>query len=64
MQKNSELSRRIAQALMIVGRYGRVEGAHHKQWVLDQIVRALTGTSTAYKEWVADYPNWDKGIQP
>lgn len=33
---------RIAKALEIA-RYGNIGGAHHKAWVIDQMVRALTG---------------------
>jgi len=51
-------------ALEIIHRYGGIDGGHHKQWVLDQVVRALTGapvedqefmimgTSDEYEEWV------------
>lgn len=28
----------IKQALALIDRYGGVDGAHHKQWVLDQVV--------------------------
>lgn len=34
---------RIAKALEIIVKYGSIDGAHHKDWVLDQAVRALTG---------------------
>ena len=34
---------RILKALDIAMRHGGHDGAHHKQWVIDQIVRALTG---------------------
>lgn len=34
----------IDKALDFVDRYGGIDGSHHKQWVLDQVVRALTGT--------------------
>ena len=34
---------RIAKALGIIVKYGSIDGAHHKDWVLDQAVRALTG---------------------
>ena len=48
-----------------------IDGAHHKQWALDQICRALAGNK--YEEMVAawregeDGPNtytWDTGIAP
>lgn len=33
----------IQKALDVIIRYGGVDGAHHKAWVIDQIVRVLTG---------------------
>ena len=33
---------RITRALEIA-KGGAVDGAHHKQWIIDQMVRALTG---------------------
>lgn len=62
---------RIVDALDIIYNYGSIDGAHHKQWVLDQVVHALTGDE--YELWVAtmcsgeDGPNtyeWDCGIAP
>lgn len=65
---------RIHNALLIIEEFGSIDGAHHKQWVLDQVVRALTGTPQNYAEWVDDVrhpegPNgidlgWDEGIAP
>lgn len=34
---------RIAKALEFAVEYGSIDGAHHKDWVIDQMVRALTG---------------------
>ena len=34
---------RIAKALEFAGEYGTTAGDHHKMWVIDQMVRALTG---------------------
>jgi len=36
-------SARISTALDIANRYGGIDGGHHKMWVIDQMVRALTG---------------------
>lgn len=33
----------MKKALQIFNQYGGIEGDHHRTWVLDQIVRALTG---------------------
>lgn len=38
----AELQRRIAKALGIAP-YAQYDGAHHKTWVADQMVRALLG---------------------
>ncbi len=61
----------IAAALDLIVQYGGIDGGHHKQWVLDQVVRALTGDK--YEEWLKNYENgedgpktysWDIGIAP
>jgi len=31
------------QALKMALRFGGIDGSHHKDWVIDQMVRALTG---------------------
>lgn len=55
----------------LIENYGSDDGEHHKQWVLDQIVRTIQGTN--YKKWVKDYckgedgPHtyeWGTGIAP
>ena len=43
---------RIKQALEIAASFGGIDGAHHKQWTIDQIVRALTDCPMV--EWVPD----------
>lgn len=61
---------RIAEALDLA-EHGSIDGGHHKMWVIDQMVRALTGDN--YDQWVATYragedgPNtyeWDEGVAP
>jgi len=34
---------RIEKALALAVKFGGIDGAHHKDWVIDQMVRALTG---------------------
>lgn len=60
----------VAAALEIA-RLGKIDGGHHKAWVIDQMVRALTGDR--YEEWVRDVCagedgpetyDWDCGIAP
>ncbi len=62
---------RIADALDTITQYGGIDGAHHKQWTLDQVVRALTGEG--YNDWVTAYKSgedgpetydWEEGIAP
>jgi hypothetical protein len=36
-------------ALQWIGEYGGVDGDHHKNWVLDQVVRILKGTKVIVK---------------
>lgn len=61
----------IRQALDIAMHNGGIDGAHHKAWVIDQMVRALTGDG--YEEFVAaarsggegpETYGWDVGIAP
>jgi hypothetical protein len=61
----------VFEALEVIHLFGGIDGAHHKQWVLDQVVRYLTGP--AYEEWVTkqkagedgpDTYEWDEGIAP
>ena len=37
-------------ALMWIGKYGGSDGAHHKDWVLDQAARLLLGAPMTAKE--------------
>lgn len=57
---------------MVAYEYAGVDGAHHKQWVIDQMVRSLIGEDY-YSEWVKLYElpgedggicTWDIGIAP
>jgi hypothetical protein len=65
------LPEQVREALRIAMRHGQHDEAHHKAWVIDQMVRALTGDQ--YAAWVAesrageDGPetyDWDEGIAP
>lgn len=72
-------NKRIEDALSIAFNFGLfTDGAHHKQWAIDQIVRALLGEETT--EIRAEYRldltkvdsyadlhavwGWDEGIAP
>lgn len=63
------LNLRVSRALDVAIRYGSVDGAHHKAWVIDQTVRLLIGSEEAYREWreeqsVGGRYEWDEGIAP
>ena len=59
------------KALEVAMRFGQAREPSHKAWVIDQMVRALTGDG--YAKWVASfrrgehgpdtYP-WDQGTAP
>lgn len=64
---------KIERALSIAFRHAGHDGAHHKMWTIDQMVRALTGDD--YDAWVAKYEGpedpdgddryeWDRGTPP
>jgi hypothetical protein len=46
-----------ALALDYIFAYGQVDGAHHKAWVLDQVVRILNGAPVTVKQ-----ASWDNGL--
>lgn len=61
---------RIGTALDVITTYGGYDGEHHKQWVLDQVVRALTGCgspdgseheSDDYLAWRVAYADGEDG---
>lgn len=67
----SAAQRGLKDALALAHCYSQTDGSHHKAWVIDQMVRALTGPS--YDEWIAAYRagedgpetySWDEGIPP
>jgi len=62
---------KIEQAIDLIVRYGGIDGAHHKDWVLDQVVRILADMK--YEKIVREAkarergPNtydWNVGIAP
>lgn len=62
----------IEKALELAFQYGQIDGDHHKTWVIDQMVRILTGDK--YNEFVKEYEideetgekewTWKSGIAP
>lgn len=67
-----EKDKEIEKALEIAFQYGQIDGDHHKTWVIDQMVRTLTGDK--YNEFVKEYEtdeetgekewSWKNGIAP
>ncbi len=64
---------RVMSALSLAFQYSQIDGSHHKMWVIDQMVRALTGDD--YQAFVEAYQEpedddgemmyeWDEGIAP
>ena len=69
--EKDEGTERIDLAIKLAVDYGGIDGAHHKDWCIDQIVRTLSGEE--YDKIVADAkdgedgPNtysWSCGIAP
>ena len=63
---------RVQEALNVAVEYGVIDGAHHKDWCIDQMVRALLGDR--YDSFIAHVCTdedgqvhldwWDTGIAP
>lgn len=60
----------ISKIVELIGHLGMIEGSHHKQWILDQILRICLKTDEAYNAWIEKFnsedndENWDSGISP
>ncbi len=63
--------RKIKEALKLALNYGGIDGAHHKSWTIDQMVRILAGDN--YDRVIEEHCNgkdgpdtydWDEGIAP
>ncbi len=64
VQKYKEV---IDKVINIAYEYGQIDGAHHKTWVIDQMIRELLGTE--YDKFIKEYEEdgeytWDIGIAP
>jgi len=46
-------------AMYFIGSYGQINGAHHKNWVLDQVARILKGTPVIVKIARWSDGNWE-----
>ena len=70
-EDNPKRKEAIDKALELARKYGGIDGDHHKAWVIDQMVRKLTGPAYAIFILEAkhgeDGPNtytWNEGIAP
>jgi len=62
------------KALDFIASWGGTDGGHHKQWVLDNLVKILTDDTFTYDQWIKEYEgeivngdpeyDWDEGIAP
>jgi hypothetical protein len=52
---------KIKAAIELGIRYGQTDGAHHKTWVIDQMIRILAGVD--YEKLIEE-SNWYTGIAP
>lgn len=67
-----DIQQRVNAAVELAVRYGSIAGAHHRKWVIDQMLRALLGPE-GYAAWLKDEntarlaegdDSWDPGIAP
>jgi alpha/beta superfamily hydrolase len=49
----NEIETQRVKINVALDRASNIDGGHHKQWIIDQMVRALTGDG--YEQWVIDY---------
>lgn len=63
----------VKEVLSFIRLNAGVDGAHHKQWLIDQIVRLLAVDEVGYDAWVKEFKNgadgpdtydWDEGVAP
>lgn len=60
--------KRIKKTVETILKYGMIDGAHHKQWILDEALRTLLGDK--YYKKIEEYnkdkssEDWDIGVAP
>lgn len=57
-----EIEERIEKAVVLAENCGTTDGAHHKMWVIDQMLRVLIPDE--YEEQFGSDQNWDQGTPP
>lgn len=63
LREQMEFKRRIDKAIEIAAKYGMVDGEHHKQWVIDEILCQLLGRHN-HRQFLIENPDWDRGLAP
>lgn len=53
----------IEEAIGLITAYGGYDGAHHKQWLLTEVVKTLMDNDERFREWL-EANEWDEGIPP
>jgi len=63
-------SHRVERSIELISQYGGIDGAHHKQWLLNELIKTLADD---YDGWVKSYEEgedgpktykWDIGVAP
>lgn len=54
----------IQKALDLAKAYGTCDGSHHKMWVIDQMVRILTGNESGYETFLNNVSTGDGTCEP
>ncbi len=65
MQKFCEVCEpQVEKVIRFMAEYGQFDGAHHKDWVLQEAIRKLRGLKPKdFDGWLASV-GWEKGIPP
>lgn len=52
------------EIVALILEYGWIDGSHHKQWLIDQILRVASGAK--YEGIVSSFfeNDWDEGVAP
>lgn len=61
MQNGRKMNDEIVALIL---EYGWIDGSHHKQWLIDQILRVASGAK--YEGIVSSFfeNDWDEGVAP
>jgi hypothetical protein len=65
----SVMQERITAALKLIAKYGQIDGAQHKDWLINKILWELTGGNPHYAIFVYDNfiskgEGWNSGVEP